>query len=160
MKRRLLFPLVGFHLAMMVCPVFRPGGHTGLGKFLNGYARLTGAGANFGFFSPNVTNQLTIGFIVTDKNNRSQRVAMEDLVSGETSIRVKNMFRFFTKIYSYPRIRRSVAASFVAYLFQRYPEAETITLEASFFRLPGVAEYQKDRRVYRDPVYRATFSRS
>ncbi len=160
MKRKVIAVAVIFHLFVMASPVLPFVNRTAFSKFVNLYARITGAGANFGFFSPNVTNQLTVSFEVTYRDHRTEHVEMEKLVTAETSIRVKNMYRFFTKVYSYPRIRRAVAASFVAYLFKKIPTADTITFEADYYRLPGLKQFEREKRVYQDAAYRATFSRS
>src|SRR5688572_22227103 len=129
MKRWLLIITAVLHFSVLLSGAFPSLARSPLGGFLNVYSRVTGAGSSFGFFSPDVANQLTISFVVTDGENRARRVSIHDLVSKETSIRVGNMYRFFTRVYEYPRIRRSVAASISAQVFEKIPEAERVVFE-------------------------------
>jgi len=158
MKRRLFIAAVALHFLILLSGAFPKLAKTPVGGFLNVYSRVTGSGSSFGFFSPDVANQLTVTFLV-EEGDRQTRVRMQDLVSKETSIRVGNMYRFFTQVYAYPRIRRSVAASLSAHVFEKRPGATRVTFEADKYRLPNLAEYRTERKVYVSPVYRASFRR-
>ena len=114
MKRRLIIAAVTLHFLILLSGAFPTLARTAVGGFLNAYARVTGAGSSFGFFSPDVANQLTVSFVVEEGDTKT-RVRLQELVSKETSVRVGNMYRFFTQVYAYPRVRRSVAASLSAH---------------------------------------------
>ncbi len=124
-----------------------------LGQARDLYYTATGAGASFGFFSPNVGNQVLVEFELDD----GKRVRLHELVSPEVSLRVTNMYRLFLEAYPKEKLKRSVAASLTAQVFRRFPKTEKVTMVASVYRFPSLAEYAGGLRPETKEVYRITF---
>lgn len=154
--------LLGFHFILLLTGMFgvsfRKLGP--IGTALDTYGRLTGSRGSFGFFSPNVGNQLTIGFTVKTRDGKAIQTRLEDLVSKETAVRVGNMNRLFTQFLSQPRLRRSIATSLSTHVFERFPEALEVEFVADLFSFPSLSDYGRGIRAQSTPVYRATFRRT
>lgn len=119
----------------------------------NGLHGLTGAGGSFGFFSPNIGNQVLIDFRLDD----GRTVRLHETVPREVALRLGNMYRLFIETYGNDKLKRSVAASLSAQIFRRYPETKRVTLVASVFRFPSLADYANGVPSETKEVYRIVF---
>lgn len=120
----------------------------------NAYHSLTGAGGSFGFFSPDIGNQVLIEF----KTEEGQRLLLHELVSGEVALRIGNMYRLFVESYANEKLKRSVAASLAAQIFRRKPKTKSVTMIASVYRFPSLKEFAAGIRPETKEVYRITFA--
>ena len=122
--------------------------------FRNGYHTVTGAGGSFGFFSPNVGNQVMIEFEVDGR----ERHRLHELVSSEVALRIGNMYRLFVQTYPNEALKRSVAASLSSQIFRRYPSAEKVTMIVLVYKLPSLVEFGEGERPQTKELYRITFT--
>lgn len=146
-----LLIISGFKSAKLLRPSW-------LNPLRTAYQLVTGAGSSFGFFSPNIGNQFQIRFEFNPSTYPS--VALPELVSREVAIRIGNMHRFFLKNYKDEQLKRSIAASLTASVFEKFPNATEITFIAEIYRLPTMKEYSSGSRVEVREVYRAKFINS
>jgi hypothetical protein len=124
-------------------------------RFLrNAYHTVTGAGGSFGFFSPNVGNQVIIEFEVDGR----ERLRLHELVSAEVALRIGNMYRLFVQTYPNEDLKRSVAASLTSQIFRRYPKAEKVTMIVQVYKLPSLEAFAKGERPETKELYRITFT--
>ena len=121
------------------------------------YTRITGAGAGFGFFSPNIANEIDLIFDLTKEDGSAIQVTLQDLANSEVNARVGNMIRMLAKNYEKEQVLRSLAASFAAYIFKHYPESRIVKLTASVYRFPSYEDFKKGQRPEFKQVYTATF---
>lgn len=160
-RKKVFYALAGAHLLVLASGMtgWRKHAPRPLRLGVNGYEAVTGAGGGFGFFSPNVGHQLVVSFEVQGRDGATRTVAMEDFLPREVAIRVGNMVRLFAYSYEKEKYRRSLAASFSANIFERYPEASQVKLLAYAYQFPGVAQYRDGQRPSMEPVYQISFRR-
>ena len=120
----------------------------------NAYHSLTGAGGSFGFFSPDIGNQVLIEF----RTEQGRVIRLHEFVSGEVALRIGNMYRLFVESYANEKLKRSVAASLAAQIFRREPSAKKVTMIASVYRFPSLKEYAAGLQAETKEVYRITFA--
>ena len=161
MSRRLVTALAGVHLLILASGMTGWWDKAGLParKFRQNYETVTGAGGGFGFFSPSVGQQLVLKFEVKNKQGETRELRLEHLVPGEAAIRLGNMFRFLAYSYKDKRLRRAIAGSFAAYIFNRFPDTAEVNVIGTAYRFPSLSEYRGGVAVEERPVYRIQFRR-
>lgn len=117
---------------------------------LNG---LTGAGGSYGFFSPNIGNQVLVHFQFED----GRTLRLHELVPAEVALRLGNMYRLFVDTYGNEKLKRSVAASLTAQMFRRFSDAKQITFVASVYQFPSLAEAHSGGAAKTVELYRIKF---
>lgn len=164
MKRRLPTALVAalivFHFVVLAWGMAEPDGSKPIpylseAKLL--YTRLTGAGAGFGFFSPNIGNEVRIRFEIRKGNGEVEHLTLQDLGNEETNARVGNMIRLIAKSFDKDKVVRSLAASFAAYIFHTRPDAKSVKLTTLVYNLPDHRSYNAGARGFEKQIYSATF---
>jgi hypothetical protein len=145
-----------FHLMVLASGIFSVsvGKVSALRASRDLYQTFTGAGGSWGFFSPDVGNQIMIDFEV----NRGSLVRLHELVSPEVALRIGNMYRLFVQSYENENLKRSVAASLASQIFRRRADAHVVTMIASIYRFPSLQEYGQGLRPEKKEVYRITFT--
>lgn len=162
MNKKILYALALFHLAVLASGMtpLRKNSPEPARRAFSIYEALTGAGGGFGFFSPNVGQQVFVKFEIIDKNGTQKEIALEKMVSREVGIRLGNMFRLFVYSYEKENLRRSLAASFAAHVFESHPDAEQVTFRAYAFVFPSLIQHRDGERTKIEPVYSAAFRRN
>ena len=127
--------------------------------FLMPYARLTGAGASFGFFSPNVGNQITIKFYNIEDNGDSKEIQIKNYLSQEAHVRVGNMFRVLGQTYNDQAKRRSILASFASFIFNQDDSIQRLRAVVSLYEVPSLSQLPLGHKVVERPLYEVTFRR-
>ncbi|MCX6129892.1 MAG: hypothetical protein NTX25_12635 [Proteobacteria bacterium] len=105
-----------------------------LGKILNIYGEATGTNSQFAFFSPGISSQIRVRFVIKNKDGLLNTVDMINAKDREASLRVGNIFDQFIAIEESDDedssdLRRSLAASLAGTMFARHPEAESVTVK-------------------------------
>jgi hypothetical protein len=152
---------IAFHFAMLtlgMCKIALPNPWAFKMQYL--YARITGAGGSFGFFSPSVPRELEVQFEIETTDHRIIKTTLRDWTIVEVRVRLGNMIRLLAKNFEKENILRSVAASLSAVIFRQYPDAKTVTLRAFIYNFPSMEEYQRGVRPELKEVYSATFGHS
>lgn len=164
MKRRLpvalVAALIAFHFFVLSWGMLEPDGTKPIPYLSEAklwYTRLTGAGAGFGFFSPNVGNEVRIRFEIKRQDGSVEHLALQDLGNEETNARVGNMIRLIAKSFDKDKVVRSVAASFAAYIFHSRPDAKSVKLTTLIYNLPDHRSFHAGARPYEKQIYSATF---
>ena len=125
--------------------------------FLGPYARLTGAGASYGFFSPNVGNQLRVSFLATLNSGQVTEVKLEDTVSKEAAVRVGNMFRLLAQVFENKQLRRSTLASLSTHIFNSKPDVVRVQAIVHLYEVPSLWQIPLGHKIVSRPVYEVTF---
>lgn len=164
MKRRLLVPLVTaaivFHFAVLAWGMLEPDNSKPIPYLSQAklwYTRLTGAGAGFGFFSPNIGNEVRVRFEIKRKDGTIEHLTLQDLGNEETNARVGNMIRLIAKSFDKDKVVRSLAASFAAYIFHSRPDAESVKLTTVVYHLPDHRSFNAGAEAFEKQIYSATF---
>jgi hypothetical protein len=156
MKKLLLLALAFFHLAVIASGIPHKDPRSAWLRRAKGYYQIvTGAGGGFGFFSPNIGNQFRIRFEVSPAAPKP--LELTSLVNHEVALRVINMNRFFVHHYEDEKAKRAIAASLTAHVFRAFPQAESVSFVASYYRLPTMTDYRDGKRPSSEEVYRARF---
>ena len=151
--------LATMHLTVLLAGMIPGVGNGPWGKVMGAYARLTGAGSSFGFFSPNVGNQWVIEFKLHHFDGKEEIISLKEGIPSETAIRVGNMSHFFTRMFKLPKIRRSIAASLTAGILEQRPQVKKATFIAKSYRLASLNNFSRLKPRKISPVYECTFSR-
>jgi hypothetical protein len=123
------------------------------------YSSLTGAGAGFGFFSPNIPRQICVDFDVTTRRGQLLHSTLQETAGSDVNLRIGNMIRMMAKTYKNKKVYRSMAASLTASIYKRYPDAKEVTMHASIYDFPDMLEYRRGERPKRVEIYSAKFGR-
>lgn len=154
----LVYAMIGLHFGLLLLGILRVSLPTRLGRSLQlGYARITGAGGSFGFFSPNVPRGTDISFAVELESGQVIQTALQDSIALEVRARLSNMLHLLEKHYENGKVVRSIAASLTAAVYRRYPDAKTITISANFIQFPSMQQYQQGKKTEWKPIYSAKF---
>lgn len=160
MFKKLQYPLVflffAFHFSVAALSMGKVNGqvwHRSVAPALAIYARLTGAGAGFGFFSPAIPKEVQVDFEIETTDRGLIRTTLQEEMIKEVSFRVGNMIRLLNRNFYQKKIMRSIAASLSASMFARFPTAKTITLHTYIYDFPSLEEGRagklpRPRRVY------------
>ncbi len=158
MRKGVLLSLMFVHLTILGSGLFRHQIFV-MPKILfevkNYYQMATGAGASFGFFSPNLGNQFEIRFAI--HGDQEIETPLMKMVNAEVALRVSNMSRFFIRNYGSEKIKRATAASLTAAAFNHYPHARKIDFIVDLFNLPLMKDYAQGKRPEHTETYRAEF---
>lgn len=123
------------------------------------YARVTGAGGSFGFFSPNVPREFGLSFEVEGNDGTITHARLQDYSSPEVQARVTNMVHLIATHFNEKKMLRALAASFTAAMFREHPEARSIRMKVHFYNFPTLGEYRDGHRTELKQVYSARFKR-
>ena len=145
------------HLLLVACGAagFAPWKQAGpAGKCVTLYGRLTGSSNSYGFFAPNVANQLIT--TVTAEDVRGNHTVIPFGGTGsETERRVSTMMMVFANA----RCPQMHGLSLAAYTLGKNPAARTVTVDICQRRLPTMAEYRQGQRPSLEEVYRGAYGR-
>jgi hypothetical protein len=154
-RRRALYLISAFHLAAFAVGVVNPlTSEPVISTLRNVYHGFTGAGGSFGFFSPDIGNQVVIEF----QTDSGKTLRLHELVTGEVALRIGNMYRLFIDTYRDEKLKRSVAASLAAQIFRHEALAKQVTMIASVRRFPSLEEFARGVRPETKEIYRITFA--
>jgi len=154
--RAALLTLHFFLLACGMLKIWLPAQSLRVGQVV--YARLTGAGGTFGFFSPNAPRDVQLVFGIEKKNGERFLTTLDQEAGSEVRARLVNMTGLLGNEFKHEKVVRSIAASLSAAMFRKYPEARYVTLSANFVNFPDLEDYRKGKRPELLNVYTAKFA--
>jgi hypothetical protein len=148
---------VAGHLLLVACGAagFAPWKNGGFaGHSVSLYGHLTGASNSYGFFAPNVANQLIT--TVTAEDVQGNRRVVEFGGGGtETDRRISTMMMVFANA----KCPQMHGLSLAAYILGKNPTARTVSVEIYQRRLPTMADYRQGERPYLEEIYRGAYGR-
>ncbi|MBI3507540.1 MAG: hypothetical protein HY059_22115 [Proteobacteria bacterium] len=151
---------IAFHFLMLAMGMLRRWLPAPWGPpFQLAYARITGGGGSFGFFSPNVPREISVWFEIQTADGRTIQETVHQVTAPEVQARVVNMTHLLGKNFERKEIVRSVAASLAASQFRRRDDARAVTVHADFYDFPAIKDYRPGQEFRRVSVYAATFNR-
>jgi hypothetical protein len=163
MKRRLIAIAACLHLVL----VGLGAAHVHLwnwgpvGRTLDRYGLLSGAGSNYPFFAPEVGTTIRAQFDLYAADGKS--LGTDDLMRSstrETKLRLSDIVEMIDEDLENQQTRRLLGASWAAKMFARHPGAAKLTLRVDVFDVPTMSEYRSGERYDWENVYRATFARN
>jgi hypothetical protein len=155
---KLLLAFAGFHFALLAAGMLRLDIPQEQGLWWQRiYARVTGAGGSFGFFSPNVPREFGLSFEVENSEGKITTARLTDYSSEEVQSRVTNMVHLIASNFNDKKMLRSLAASFTAAMFRENPEAKSIRVLVDFHAFPTLEGYARGQRTELKRVYSAKF---
>lgn len=164
--RKLRYPLIfaffAFHFTVAALSMAKVNGqvwHRAVSPVLAVYARLTGAGAGFGFFSPAIPKEVQVDFEIETADRGVFRTTLQEETIQEVSFRVGNMIRLLNRNFYNKKALRAIAASLTASMFTRYPTAKSITLHTYIYDFPSLDEAGAGKRPQARRVYSVKFGR-
>src|SRR5262249_49421358 len=124
------------------------------GRCIDFYCGLTGSAASYGFFSPEVPDQVMadVTYLYPSGGVRTERVGAG---GAETELRVVSMMFAYAKTAADKMDGRSLAA----YALGRAPSAEQVAVSLSYHRTPSMADFCQGAVASRDEFYRGVFAR-
>jgi len=131
-----------------------------VGPVLHTYAAYTGADRQFGFFAPNVGSQLRGEFDLTDAEGKVRTERIEAGVNREALLRMTNLLTLFWEKVEDKDLRRAMAASMAAKMFNRYPVTKEVVVRLEGYELPPMSLYAAGERPYWNAFYRTKFVRN
>ncbi|RZA07949.1 MAG: hypothetical protein EOP11_06280 [Proteobacteria bacterium] len=155
---KVLIAFAGFHFALLAAGMLRLDIPQDQGLWWQRiYARVTGAGGSFGFFSPNVPREFGLSFEVENADGKVTTARLTDYSSEEVQSRVTNMVHLIASNFNDKKMLRSLAASFTAAMFRENPEAKSIRVLVDFYAFPTIGGYAQGQRTELKRVYSAKF---
>jgi hypothetical protein len=156
-RERLLACFVVGHMLMVICGAlnFAPWiGRGVLGDALVTYGDFTGSRYSYGFFAPNIPNQVLA--VVTSSNEEGvDTVEVLGAGTGEIDHRMATMMTFFTVVET----DDLHAVSLAGYAFGRHPEAAEVAVSLRCYKIPSMQDYRQGVRPSADEYYRGVFAR-
>jgi hypothetical protein len=162
-KRVLLF-LALLHLYFVALGAFNVTGLYDLkwvGRPLEVWGNLTGAGDNYGFFAPGVFGQSRILFEILDEKGRSRVVPFRSFENHDSDLRVGdivNQLNFFTDDGP-SETHRELAKSLAATMFGKFPDARKVIVHLQTLYPVTMQDYRDGARQKWQPFYDASFER-
>lgn len=159
MLRSFLFFLMIMHMCLTVAGIFKVDwkDFKVIGVALAFYSNISGADSSYGFFSPDVPSQLNVEFIVSDGKGREVADTLESRAPRDIALRYGNMIRLFLNFVKDTESRRSLAASWAAEMYRRYPWAEIVEIKVQSVQLPSMHDYKAGQRITLTEVYSGRF---
>ncbi|KYF77652.1 hypothetical protein BE11_34805 [Sorangium cellulosum] len=121
------------------------------------YGALSGASSAYSFFAPSVGPLPWATFQVRDRAGTLTTEVLETGASREADLRVKNIIGMYWDEQD-PAMRRSLVASWVAKVFAKHPEAESVVVRLESYDLPPMAEYRAGKQPRWYVEYQAKFN--
>jgi hypothetical protein len=118
------------------------------------YRILTGAGEGYGFFSPDVPNQIVATAKYIDESDR-EITENFGFVKREAELRLNSLMYAFRKLETYDLQARCLAA----YVLGHQPQANQVEITLSEFEVPSMKEFRLGERPRPQEFYRGTFAR-
>ncbi|WP_437946473.1 hypothetical protein WME98_37260 [Sorangium sp. So ce296] len=121
------------------------------------YGALSGASSAYSFFAPSVGPLPWATFEVRDRAGTLTTDVLETGASREADLRVKNIIDMYWDEQD-PAVRRSLVASWVAKVFAKHPEADSVVIRLESYDLPSMAEVRAGKQPQWYVEYRAKFT--
>jgi hypothetical protein len=128
-----------------------------LGLYLDDYCHLSGADADYGFFAPDVTDQIEAHFEITDLEGHQKPVFLSLGSNHEADVVVGDIIDNFQN--PDPEVRSSLATSLAGQIFADHPEAVRVMVRVQVFETVSMEEFRDGARPRRTPLYEATLAR-
>jgi len=142
-KQRILSAFWAFHLALCVIyilPNGMPAAPSYTWRFVAPYGAYTGAATGYGFFAPNVPRARRIRVRVLCGD---QWTFVEAPLEGsESRLRLMTI----TSLLMQKEMEESVAASWAAFAFGKFPCAQAALVEVDYYMIPTIQEYRQGSR--------------
>lgn len=129
------------------------------GKFFATYGRLTGASQGYNYFAPEIGSELRARFEIKSNDGTVREEFLVPGATREAQLHLSSVVGELGEAVSEQKARQSVTAVWAAKVFQRHPEAKTVTVVVESFRLPSLIDYAQGERTGWDLFYRGTFAR-
>lgn len=126
--------LVGHGFMIMAGPLSWDMSRLGrMGEVFYYYGEAAGTNSQYAFFSPGISIQIRVRFLIKKDQGSSELIDFMSGRSRETDLRlgdISDQFLTLVKVQEPIRrkLQRSLAASMVANVFSRYPEAQSVVL--------------------------------
>jgi len=157
-KTRSQIVFVSFHLMLIslgAASTHVKRGDNNLVNFLENYRVLTGAGEGYGFFSPNLPNQLIADAWYTDSSGHGV-IAHFGLPGREVDLRIGTLMYAFRKLETYDLMARN----FAAYVLGHHPGTKTVKITLSEYVVPSMSEFIRGERPHIQEFYSGEFIRN
>jgi len=158
-RRRLLLALTAGQLILVAVGVvsvdLRQLGP--LGVYLDDYRTLSGADSDYGFFAPEVRDQIQTHFEIIDREGRRKPAFLSVGSNHEAEVDIENITDNFESLE--PDMRSRLAASLAAQIFADRPEAVRVVVRVERFETVSMEEFRSGIRPQRTPFYEATLTR-
>lgn len=160
--KKVVLAVAGVHVILVICGAahlkVRP--IPVIGPILHNYCAFTGADRQFGFFAPNVGSQLRGEFDLTDSKGNVTTRHLEEGVNREAQLRISNLISIFWDQVDDKDLRRAMAASMAAKMYNRYPDTKEVVVRYEAYELPPMPLWVEGARPYWKPFYRTKFVRN
>jgi len=160
-KQTLWLLVVLFHLLLVAIGALMlqfPSGNS-LAKMFHGYGKLTGASQGYNYFAPEITSELRARFEIEHANGKVDEGALSPGATREAQLRLNNIIGELGGMVGDEKARQALAARWAARIFQRSPDARTVTVVLESFRLPSLQEFKDRSQTGWELFYRGTFAR-
>ncbi|WP_437896453.1 hypothetical protein [Sorangium sp. So ce124] len=121
------------------------------------YGALSGASSAYSFFAPSVGPLPWATFEVRDRAGTLTTEVLETGANREADLRIKNIIGMYWDEQD-PAARRALIASWVAKVFARHPEADSVVVRLESYDLPSMAEYRAGKQPRWYAEYQAKFN--
>lgn len=162
-SQRLWTSLALFHLALVTASAAQlsVGQLPVIGRPLQFYADMSGAGIGYGFFSPGVYAQIRTVLDIYDKSGRKTTEHMNQGPNREVDLRLNDVIEsFMNEFEDQMRFQRALAASFAGSVFARKPQTAKVEVRVERFTAPSRKNYLAGKTASWEPLYSAQFIHS
>ncbi|MDI1444029.1 hypothetical protein [Polyangium sp. 6x1] len=155
--RRWLLVLVAAHLLLVTLGAagVELGDVGPIGRLLHHYGLASGAECEYDFFTSRDHGQLVLHVDVIDAEGRRSTRSLGTGASHEAEIRVAHIADAFET--ADPELRRELAKSLAAKMFDRHPEAREVVVRVEYFVAVLMDEHRSGREPRVTQVYDARF---
>jgi len=129
-----------------------------IANLFNGYGKLTGASQGFNYFAPEITSELRARFEIARANGKVDEESLSPGATREAQLRLNTIIGELGGRVGDEKARQALAARWAARIFQRNPDARTVTVVLESFRLPSLQEFKDRSQTGWDLFYRGTFA--
>ncbi len=128
-----------------------------IGRILQQYSALSGAGTGYGFFAPTARGKHVLTLHVVDAEGRRTTTFLETGGRREIELRLSQIAGELS--VDDPELRRDLATSLAARTFARHPDAHDVVVRVDHFESVSMEEHRQGVRPQSPRVYEARFER-
>lgn len=133
-----------------------------IGRPLQLFADMSGAGIGYGFFSPGVYAQIRTVIDIYDHKGNKTTEFMNQGPNREVNLRLNDVIESFLNEFGEDkmRVQRALAASFAGSVFARKPQAEKVEVRVERYTAPSRKNYLAGQSAAWEELYSAQFIHS
>lgn len=161
-RKTLLFTAAACHLGLVVAGGLDvcPWEWGAIGRPLTYYSAISGVGSGYSFYAPSVRAAPDVMFTVIDRDGRRVVDSLQTGVTREADLRVQDLLDVVHHRRTDDAVRRRLAASWAAVMFERHPEAELVLVDVGHSRMPAMSELRAGAVPSWKSEFRARVARS